>query len=177
MSLVRREKDLAAALTAAESSDPPGVLIEDHMPGLPVTAGVLELPGGILIFPPLATQVHDGDFYDAEAKLDAAGGGTVTCTLAALPTPVTAALNDHVRTLWDGLGCHGMARVDFIAADDGMVAALEVNTIPGMSYESNFITAAGLLGLRHADVVIAMLREALTRPRYDAPLPVPDFTD
>jgi len=36
---------------------------------------------------------------------------------------------------------------------------------------------AYLLGLGHADVVIAMLREALTRPRYDAPLPVPDLTD
>lgn len=177
MSLVRREDDLAAAITAAEASDPPGVLIEDHVPGLPVTIGVLELPGGIVIFPPLATQVHDGDFYDADAKLDTAGEGTVTCTRADLPAPVTAALNSHVRTLWDELGCHGMARADFIAAEDGTVSALEVNTTPGMSYESNFITAASLLGLGHADVVIAMLREALTRPRYDAPLPVPDFTD
>ena len=176
MSLVRREDDLAGAITAAEASDPPGVLIEDHVPGLPVTAGVLEFPGGIVIFPPLATQVDDGDFYDADAKLDAAGEGTVTCTRADLPAPVTAVLNSHVRALWDGLGCHGMARADFIAADDGTVAALEVNTTPGMSYESNFIAAAGLLGLSHADVVIAMLREALTRPRYDAPLPVPDFT-
>jgi D-alanine-D-alanine ligase len=177
MSLVRREDDLAAAITAAESSDPPGVLIEDHVPGLPVTVGVLELPGGIVIFPPLATQVDDADFYDADAKLDSSGEGTVTCTQAALPAPVTAALASHVRMLWDGLGCHGMARIDFIAAEDGTVAALEVNTTPGMSYESNFITAASLLGLSHADVVIAMLREALTRPRYDAPLPVPDFTD
>jgi D-alanine-D-alanine ligase len=177
MSLVRREEDLGDAITAAESSDPLGVLIEDHLPGLPVTIGVLELPGGVVIFPPLATEVHGGDFYDADAKLDAAGEGTVTCTQAALAASVTAALSSYVTRLWDGLGCHGMARADFIVAADGTLAALEVNTTPGISYESNFITAAGLLGLGHADVVIAMLREALTRPRYDAPLPVPDFTD
>jgi hypothetical protein len=69
-----------------------------------------------------------------------------------------------------------MARADFIGADDGTVLALEVNTTPGLSYESNFIAAAGLRGLRHDDVVIAVLHEGLTRPRYDAPLPVPVFT-
>ena len=175
MSLVRRADDLADAIMRAESSDPSGVLIEDHVQGLPVTVGVLELPGGLAVFPPLATEVHAGDFYDADAKLDTTGEGTVSCAEALLPARVTAALDSHVRTLWDGLGCRGMARIDFIAADDGTVTALEVNTTPGMSYESNFVTAAGLMGLRHADIVIAMVREALTRRRYAAPLPVPDF--
>jgi D-alanine-D-alanine ligase len=91
------------------------------------------------------------------------------CTEPALPALVTAALNSYVSKLWQGLGCHGVARADFIAAGDGTVCALEVNTTPGMSYESNFIAAAGLLGFGHADVVIAILREDLTRPRYDAP--------
>ena len=48
-------------------------------------------------FPPLATQVRDAEFYDADAKLDAAGEGTVTCTAAALPAPVTAALHSAAR--------------------------------------------------------------------------------
>jgi D-alanine-D-alanine ligase len=78
--------------------------------------------------------------------------------------------------LWDGLGCHGMARVDFIAAEDGTAVALEVNTTPGLSRESNFAAGAGLLGLTHADILAAILREALARTRYDAPLPVPDFS-
>jgi hypothetical protein len=69
-----------------------------------------------------------------------------------------------------------MARADFIVAKPGEVFALEMNTTPGMSYDSNFITAAGLCGLRAADAVAAILHEALTRPRYDAPLPVPAFT-
>jgi D-alanine-D-alanine ligase len=177
MSLVRREEDLADAISRAESGDPPSVLIEDHVPGLPVTVGVLELPGGPVMFPPLATEVAAADFYDAETKLDGAGETTVTCTEAALPAPVLSAVNNAVTKLWNGLGCRGMARADFIVADDSSVFALEVNTTPGMSRGSNFLTAAGLLGLSHADTLIAILHEALTRPRYDPPLPVPDFAD
>ena len=122
------------------------------------------------------TSAGTGVFYDADAKLDAAGEGTVTCTRAVLPAPVIDAVNGYAARLWDGLGCHGMARVDFIAAEDGTVAALEVNTTPGMSRDSNFAAGAGLLGLTHADILAAILREAITRPRYDAPLPVPDFS-
>jgi D-alanine-D-alanine ligase len=138
---------------------------------------MLELPGGaIVVFPPLATVVRTGDFYDAEAKLDAQGEGMVSCARADLPHPALEALRKASVQLWEGLGCHGMARADFIAAPDGAVYALEVNTTPGMSYESNFMMAASLNGLRHGDVLMAIIHEAMTRPRYDAPLPVPDFS-
>jgi D-alanine-D-alanine ligase len=170
-----REQDLPDAIRRAGEGDPAGVLIEDHVLGLPVTVGVLELPGGIVTFPPLATEVHTAEFYDAEAKLDAAGEGTVTCTEADLQTPVVVAMNSHARQLWDGIGCNGMARVDFIVGDDGTVAALEMNTTPGMSRGSNFVTGAGLAGLSHADLILSILHEAVARARYDAALPVPDF--
>jgi D-alanine-D-alanine ligase len=175
MSLVRDEADLVEAIRCAESVDPPGVLIEDHVPGLPVTMGVLELPDGIVIFPPLATETLAGDFYDADAKLDAEGIGTATTTAAALSGSITGSLHCSVRRLWNELDCHGMARVDFIVADDGTVYALEVNTTPGMSEGSNFVTGASLLGLQQADLATVILREALVRVRYDAPLSAPDF--
>ena len=68
---------------------------------------------------------------------------------------------------------HGLGRLHRHRA--GEVFALELNTIPGMSWDSNFLTAAGLCGLGPADVVTAILREALTWPRYDSLLPVPAF--
>ena len=175
MSLARDTAALHAAAGLAETGDPPGVLIEDYIPGLPVTVGLLELPGGVLVFPPLATRVDAAEFYDAATKLGS-GGGTVWYGHAALPGPALTAVTTHALALWDGLGCRGMARADFIVTEPGDVFALEMNTTPGMSHDSNFITAAGLCGLRPADVVAAILHEALTRPRYDAPLPVPAFT-
>lgn len=175
MSLVQREADLVGAIRDAESDDPPGVLIEDHVSGMPITIGVLELPNGIVIFPPLATQAHASDFYDADAKLDETGIGAVIAARAALPASTTTALHGFVRRLWEELDCHGMARMDFIVADDSTAFALEVNTTPGMSHGSNFVTGAGLLGMEEDDLITAILREALTRPRYDAPLSAPDF--
>jgi D-alanine-D-alanine ligase len=178
MSLARDQAALDAAATQAQDSagDPPGVLVEEYVPGVPVTVGMLELPGAVLVFPPLATYVRSGEFYDADVKLDANAEGAVTCERADLPRPVLDALTANSLRLWHALGCRGMARVDFIATDDGGVLALEVNTTPGLSYESNFVTAAGLCGLRHADVVVAILHEALARRRYDAPLPRPEIS-
>ncbi|MER5973332.1 ATP-grasp domain-containing protein [Streptomyces sp. NPDC002055] len=173
MSLVRDEAALAPALERAWATDPSPVLVEEYITGLPVTVGLLQLPGGVLAFPPLATQVHDGEFYDADAKLDADARGTVSVTLADLPAEVLDMLTRHARTLWEGLGCRSAARVDFMVTGSGTVYALEANTTPGMSRESNYVTGAALCGLTHTDVVRAFLREALTRPPYDVPLPIP----
>ena len=175
MSLVREEAALLPALEHAWATDPCPVLVEEYITGLPVTVGILELPGGLLVFPPLATEVHAGEFYDAAAKLDADGQGTVSVTAADLPAAVLDCLTRYAVTLWEGLGCRGSARIDFMVTGAGELYALEVNTTPGMSRDANFVTGAGLCGLSHADVVRAVLREALTRASYDVPLPTPVF--
>jgi D-alanine-D-alanine ligase len=64
-----------------------------------------------------------------------------------------------------------MARIDFIITDAGAFA-LEVNTVPGLSYESNFISAASLAGFGYGDVLLALMHEALGRQQDDIPLPV-----
>ncbi|MFJ4988761.1 ATP-grasp domain-containing protein [Streptomyces sp. NPDC088732] len=175
MHLVREADQLVPALEDAWATDPSPVLVEDYMAGHPVTVGLLELPSGVLAFPPLLTLVHDGDYYDAASKLDAAAQGTVSVEPAGFPRPVLEALIGHARTLWDGLGCRGAARVDFIVAPDGDLHALEVNTTPGMSRDSNFVTGGRLCGLSRDDLVRAFLHEALTRPAYSVPLPTPVF--
>ena len=58
---------------------------------------------------------------------------------------------------------------------DGEVFALEVNTTPGLSWGSNFLTGARWCGLELEQVVLAMLHKASTRPAYGVPLPAPDL--
>ncbi|MEV3858515.1 D-alanine--D-alanine ligase [Streptomyces sp. NPDC050095] len=177
MTLVHEEVELAEALRLAAGTENSQVLIEDYTPGTPVTVGLLELPSGeVLIFPPLATTVHEAEFYDAETKLDADSRGTVSVARADLEPDVLARLTGFAKTLWDGLGLRGQARMDFMVTGTGEVYALEGNTTPGMSWGSNYVTGALLCGLSHSDVVLAMLHEALNRQPYDVPLPAPVFT-
>ncbi|MGX9891209.1 D-alanine--D-alanine ligase family protein [Streptomyces sp. NPDC002276] len=174
MNLVREEDDFARALAEAAETDPspaPRVLVEEIVTGTPVTVGLLELPGGVLVFPPLATEVGAGQWYDAETKLDAAGDGDMVSVSAAdLPARTVTALTAHARVLWERLGCRGMARVDFMVDGDGHPFGLEVNPTPGMSAGSNFAAGAELCGISHAETVRAVLHEAMTRHTYDVPL-------
>ncbi len=176
MSLVSAGQGLDNAVSAAEDIDPVGVLIEEFVPGLPVTVGLLELPAGLLMLPPLAIQPGGSSFYDAETKLDSSGIRNVTYSKANLARPVLAQLEEQSLKLWEGLGCRGIARIDFIVAKTGTFA-LEVNTIPGLSYESNFALAAYEAGLGHSDIVLALLLEALHRSDHEIPLPVITVAD
>jgi D-alanine-D-alanine ligase len=176
MSLVSAGQGLDDAISVATAVDPVGALIEEFVPGLPVTVGLLELPAGVLMLPPLAVQPRGNTLYDAETKLDSAGARNVSYSRANLAAPIRRQLKEQSLKLWHGIGCHGIARIDFIVAETGLFA-LEVNTVPGLSYESNFALAAYEAGLGHSDIVLALLLEAVHRSNQDVPLPVVSVAD
>ncbi|MEU6177439.1 D-alanine--D-alanine ligase family protein [Streptomyces coeruleorubidus] len=177
MSLVRDPADLPGALADAAGDEGAAVLVEDYVSGTPLTVGLLELPGGsVIVFPPLATEATEAEFYDADTKLDVDSRGTVTVRAADLAPAVLDEITRNARTLWDGIGLRGSARIDFLLTEDGEPYVLEVNSTPGMSRDSNFAVGAAMVGLTHTDVVLAMLHEALARPPYDVPLPTPAFS-
>ncbi|MFF1570344.1 ATP-grasp domain-containing protein [Streptomyces sp. NPDC058293] len=177
MALVCDPADLPAALTDAAGESGEAVLVEDYISGTPVTVGLLELPGeAVVVFPPLSTEATEAEFYDADTKLDVDSKGTVTVAAADLAPDVLDTITAHARTLWNGLGLRGAARVDFMLTTGGQPYALEVNSTPGMSRDSNFVVGAAMAGLTHTDVVLALLHEALTRRPYDVPLPTPAFS-
>ncbi|MDO0934988.1 ATP-grasp domain-containing protein [Streptomyces sp. DG2A-72] len=177
MSLVRDPADLPGALADASGDEGAPVLVEEYVTGTPMTVGLLELPGGsVVAFPPLSTDAAEADFYDADTKLDVDSRGAVTVRVADLAPDVLDKITGDARTLWDGLGLRGSARIDFILAEDDEPYVLEVNSTPGMSRDSNFAVGAAMVGLTHTDVVLAMLHEALARPPYDVPLPTPAFS-
>lgn len=176
MTLVPDGQGLENAIRDATAIDPVGALIEEYVPGQPVTVAVLELPAGVVVLPPLAVEPHGGQFYDAETKLGADARYAVTYGQARLPGAVLEQLKVQSLKLWEGLGFRGIARIDFIVTETETLA-LEVNTVPGLSYESNFASAASLAGIGHDDIVLALLHEAFHRNQCDIPLPVVTAAD
>jgi hypothetical protein len=65
MSLVSRGGDLDAAISQAAATDGLEPVLEEYVAGDPVTVGLLQLPAGVIVLPPLATRPRHAAFYDA----------------------------------------------------------------------------------------------------------------
>ena len=69
--------------------------------------------------------------------------------------------------MFDALGCAGVARLDFFLTDDGPVLN-EVNTMPGMTAESQVPSMFAAAGLPYEQLV-ARLVDAATVPGPTSP--------
>ena len=92
---------------------------------------------------PVIEIITENEFFDYEAKYK--GQSREVC-----PAEIPSSLRDEIQAVskkvYEQLGCSGLVRVDYIAAEDGLYF-LEVNTIPGMTSASlvpQMVRAAGL---------------------------------
>jgi D-alanine-D-alanine ligase len=155
--LVRTEEELAPALRTALDLDD-RVLVEQVMVGREIGVAVLDDPDtGRRVGPPLEITV-DGGLFDTTTKYD----GSATFTIPARLTDTeTKAITDAALRVYDALGCLGIARVDFFLTEDGLVLN-EVNTMPGMTAESQVPKMFAADGLAYPELLDRLVRAALT---------------
>lgn len=81
---------------------------------------------------PVIEIVSDNEYFDYDAKYN--GHSQEIC-----PAPIPDELRDEVQKatcrIYGHLGCKGLVRIDYIAAEEGLYF-LEVNNIPGMTSAS-----------------------------------------
>jgi D-alanine-D-alanine ligase len=138
--------------------------IEPFLHGKVITVAILEAePGDPVALTPVEVR-QDAEFYDEETKLDRG----LAAPRYSEPTDLSAETYDRVERValeaYSVLGCRGFARVDVLVSEETPFV-LEINTIPGLSKRSNFMAAARRSGLSSEEVVLAVLRSALARPR------------
>lgn len=159
VSLVEDARQLAVAIEAAFAFDD-RVLVEEVVHGREIDLAVLGRPDGTRTVAPALEIVTGGaGFFDLATKYD---GSARFLLPAKLDDAELTSLRDAAVTIYDALGCAGVARVDFFLTDAGPVLN-EVNTMPGLTSHSQvprMFAAAGisyvsLLELLIADAVVA----------------------
>ncbi|MFC4852639.1 D-alanine--D-alanine ligase family protein [Actinophytocola glycyrrhizae] len=158
--LVETEAELAPALRAALELDD-RVLVEQVVSGREIDVAVLDDPaGGVRIGPPLEIVVDDG-LFDTATKYD---GCATFVVPARLTDTETKALTDAALRVYEALGCRGVARVDFFLTAGGPVLN-EVNTMPGMTAQSQVPKMFAVDGLTYPELLDQLVQSGWTCSR------------
>ena len=122
--------------------------------------GVLGVIGDAVVSPP-GEITYDADWYDYETKYTA-GRAEVT-----IPARCDRALTDRMRALaeqaFEMVGCHGLARVDFLVDEAGDVFVSELNTMPGFTPTSAFPSLMAEAGVPYPEAVKRLVDLAMRR--------------
>jgi D-alanine-D-alanine ligase len=157
---ILREYDAAAFEAAVEAARADGseALVEEFIEGIEVTVAVLESTEGLHALPVVEVVPH-AEFYDFKAKYRA-GGSTHICP-ARLSTEATARVQRDALTIFEALGCRGVARADFLVTPEETPYFLEINTLPGMTQTSLVPDAARAAGITFENLVQQLVADAL----------------
>ncbi len=168
-SVVRDEGELRAQVCWLMETYREPALVEEYIKGREITVGLLgnERPH---IFPPLEVDLtpcppEEGEIYTSHIKSELYDSPRYLC-----PAPLTDGQTEELGRLavaaFRALDCLDVARVDFrLDADDGdKPYILEINPLPGLCPGvSDLVMQAEADGMSHAELINAILNEALER--------------
>jgi len=159
VSVVRTADDYAMAVAEARAAGE-DVLVERFVAGREVDIAVFrQADGSLRTGATLEIGVDEGGLFDREQKYD----GTARFTVPArVTTAEHEALERSARTLYDALGCAGVARFDFFVTADGVVLN-EVNTAPGFTEQSQVPRMYAATGLDYVELVRELLAGVRSR--------------
>ncbi len=154
VSLVQDAAELAPAMQEAARYDR-RILVEEVVRGREIDVAVLRDAGGVRwAAPPL--EIDAPGLFDTATKYDGSARFTVP---AEVEEADAVALRRAALTLFDALGCAGVARMDFFLTEDGPVLN-EVNTMPGLTAASQVPRMFAAAGLTYVELVERLVRAA-----------------
>lgn len=155
--IAHTQAELDAAYREVAQKYGPGVFVEEFLSGAEVTVGVMEDAGTVLALPILELRPKNA-FYDFEAKYTP--GGTEFILPAELSAAVTQRVQDMAVKAYRALHCAGAVRVDFVIRERREPFILEINTLPGMTDQSDLPAEAKAMGIAFPQLVEKVLQTA-----------------
>lgn len=141
---------------AASFKESRHVLVEEYVHGRELTVSVLD---GVA-FPVVEIRPKSG-LYDYEAKYTK--GKSEYIVPAPVSEEVRAGLHHAALQVYEVVGASGLARIDFLLADDGRSYCLEINTLPGMTNLSLAPMAAKAAGIEFDQLLDKIIQAGLRR--------------
>ncbi|MBO0703406.1 MAG: D-alanine--D-alanine ligase [Candidatus Dormibacteraeota bacterium] len=158
LTIARDEDALASGLVLGARYDR-RLLIQRFQPGTEITVGVLATPE-VEVLPTLEIT-YEGESYSYTAKYTAGlSHHTIPARISGVAREAAA---EAASVAFRTLGCDGMARVDFIVAEDGTPWVLEANTVPGLTPLSLLPDAARAVGIDMPELCDRQVRWAVER--------------
>jgi D-alanine-D-alanine ligase len=162
---------LPGAMVGAFSYDST-IVLERYVEGRDLAVSVLDASGGgsaaeaskarPVALPVVEAVPRDEGFYDYESRYEI-GMTTFVCP-ADLAPETTERAQQLALSVYELLGCHGVARVDLmLEQDSGELWVLETNVVPGMTATSLLPQAADAGGIGFEELAERILASAFTR--------------
>jgi len=158
ISIVRNRTELATALIEAAKHGH-SILIEDFIPGIEATCGVIEGFRGeeLYALPPIEIRSKNS-FFDYEAKYQGKSEEIVPATFS---DKLKREIEELSRKIHRALGLRHYSRSDFIIHPRRGVYFLEANALPGLTEESLMPKALKAVGSSLSELVDHVIRLAM----------------
>jgi D-alanine-D-alanine ligase len=162
----RTSAELPGSIVGAFSYDRT-VLVERYVKGRDLAVSVLDGRAESGSVAPVALPIveavpREEDFYDYESRYEI-GMTTFVCP-AELEPETTRRAQELAVSVYQLLGCHGVARIDLMLDEQsGELWVLETNAVPGLTETSLLPQAADAAGIGFDELVEQVLDSAVTR--------------
>jgi D-alanine-D-alanine ligase len=157
VSLVRTREQLVAALDAAFALDD-RVLVEEVVLGREIDVAVLGRPDGTRIVAPALEMLAPASGVVDLTTMD--DGSARSLAPAPLSRAQFAQLQEAAVTMYDTLGCAGVARVGFVRTGAGPVLR-EVSITPGLTRHSRVPRMFADSGISYPELLELLVTDAL----------------
>ncbi|MDD2279324.1 MAG: D-alanine--D-alanine ligase [Bacteroidales bacterium] len=152
---VKLTEEIVSALEKSFTEDPVA-LIEEFIPGVELTCGLVKTKNKSLVFP-VTEIVPKNEYFDYGAKYE---NQVEEITPARIPDDLADYIQSVSSEIYDRLGCRGIVRIDYIYSNKKLYF-LEVNTVPGMSEASIVPQQVAVMGLTMNDVFGMVIEDAI----------------
>lgn len=134
------------------------ILIEEYLEGIELTVPVMGNRKNIKLLP-IIEIATERKFYDYSAKYS--DGGSKHIIPANIDDEIRMQIEKISRDTYLGIGCAGIARIDFIVSKRKGPMVIEVNTLPGMTKTSLVPDAAKAAGMTFPELCSRLIMLAL----------------